>query len=106
MPTVNFVAANGKTWAVDAEIGSTVMETAKRHEIPGIVADCGGSMSCATCHIYIAGDWLDRIGRATGDEVDMLELAIEPGERSRLSCQVVVTDAFEGAVIEIPAAQF
>ena len=53
MPKLNFVAADGKTWSIDAESGVTVKDIAQEHQIPGIVADCGGSMSCATCHVYV-----------------------------------------------------
>jgi 2Fe-2S ferredoxin len=92
MPKVNFIADSGETWTVDAEAGQSVMEVALANEIPGIVADCGGSMSCATCHVYVGEGWLDKVGQATGDEADMLELAIEPDERSRLSCQIPVRE--------------
>ena len=106
MPTVNFMSAKGEAWSVLAEQGSSVMETARANQIPGIIADCGGSMSCATCHVYIRQDWIDRVGRASGDEVEMLELAIEPQDNSRLSCQVIIDEALDGLTVEIPAAQF
>ena len=82
------------------------MEGARSNDVPGIVADCGGCMSCATCHVYIAPEWLDRVGRAQKDEEAMLELAIDPQENSRLSCQVIVTSELDGLVVHIPEAQF
>ncbi|AUW57138.1 2Fe-2S ferredoxin [Sphingobium sp. SCG-1] len=106
MVNVNFVAADGKTWTVEADEGMSVMKIAMKNNIPGIVADCGGEMSCATCHIYIPELWLDQVGCASRDEVDMLEMAIDPQDNSRLSCQVIVDDSLDGLTVEIPATQF
>lgn len=106
MVKVNFVAHDGKSWSVEAKSGESVMEIARENDIPGIVADCGGEMSCATCHVYVSEEWLEKVGRASADEADMLEMAIDPEENSRLSCQVVVDDSLDGLTVEIPATQF
>ncbi len=106
MPKVRFVTHEGSEHVVDARADESLMENAKRHDVHGIFADCGGSMSCATCHVYIAPDWVDRVGAASGDEVAMLELAIDPQDNSRLSCQVLVRDDLDGLVVHIPKSQF
>lgn len=106
MVAVTFVAPDGSTRALEGVAGETVMELAMANDIPQVLADCGGAMSCATCHVYVAPDWLRVTGGAEGDEVDMLEMALDPNETSRLSCQIRLTDAMDGLVINLPARQF
>ena len=106
MVAVTFVAPGGATRQVDAAVGESVMEVALANDIPQIVADCGGAMSCATCHVHVAPDWLSVTGAADGDEAAMLEMAIDPDETSRLSCQIRLTEAMDGVVINLPARQF
>lgn len=106
MVTVNFVAVDGTRRALQAATGETVMEVALANNIAQILADCGGAMSCATCHVHVAPDWLAVTGSAAGDEVDMLEMAIDPDETSRLSCQIRLTEAMDGLIINLPARQF
>jgi len=81
------------------------MQLATSNAVPGIDAECGGSLSCATCHVYVREDWFERTGGPQGAEVDMLAFAEEPGPTSRLSCQIRYTDALDGLVVIIPANQ-
>lgn len=106
MVSVTFVAPDGSRRDIEGQIDESVMEIALAADIPQIVADCGGAMSCATCHIHIAPNWLAVTGAAEGDEVAMLEMAIDPDETSRLSCQVRLTDAMDGLVVNLPTRQF
>lgn len=82
------------------------MQTAVNNMVDGIVAECGGCLSCATCHVYIDEAWRERVGPAAGDEQAMLALAVDPRDSSRLSCQIAVTDALDGLVVHMPEAQF
>lgn len=105
MPKIVFIQPDGKEQTVDAAIGQSVMEAATGNLIPGIVGECGGSCSCATCHVYVAEAWLARLPPADEMEAGMLEGAIEPGPLSRLSCQIKVTAELEGLSLTIPAGQ-
>ncbi len=106
MVKVKFVDSNGSETVVEAPEGSTVMETAVKNGIGGILAECGGACTCATCHVYIDQAWADKVGPASGDEEEMLTLAIDPAPNSRLSCQVALTAELDGLVVNIPVAQF
>ena len=81
------------------------MEGAIQNEITGIDADCGGSMACATCHVYIKTEWLDKIPKAEEAEIDMIDMAYEPKKNSRLSCQLIVSDELEGLTVTTPDKQ-
>ena len=81
------------------------MEGAIQQDIPGIDADCGGSMACATCHVYVEEKWLNKLPQAEDAEVDMIDMAYEPKKFSRLSCQLIVTDELEGLVVNLPVKQ-
>lgn len=105
MPKINFVSHDGKEYAVDVADGVSVMEAAKDNGVPGILADCGGCMSCATCHVYVDPAWLEATGSASGDEEAMLEAAIDPRGNSRLSCQIKMSVMLDGLVIHIPKDQ-
>jgi len=106
MPRIVFIEANGMDYEVEAESGLSLMENAVRNAIPGIVAECGGSCSCATCHVYIDEAWLNRVGSANTIEQEMLDFAYDTQPNSRLSCQIRVTDAFDGLTVRIPERQF
>ena len=106
MPVITFVEANGASHEVQAENGHSLMQTAVDNMIDGIVAECGGSCSCATCHCYIDPAWIDKVGHAEGMEKDMLECVIEPKENSRLSCQVIISDELDGMVVSLPPSQY
>jgi len=106
MPLVRFIEASGEEHGVEATCGVSVMQIALDKAVPGIIADCGGAMSCATCHVYVDPNWADTVGGPSDQELSMLESAIDPRPNSRLSCQIVVSDALEGVVIRIPESQF
>jgi 2Fe-2S ferredoxin len=105
MPKITFIDQDGSARTVEAEIGSTVMETAINNDVPGILATCGGSCSCATCHVYIADDWFERLPAPEIEELDMLDTAHDLKETSRLSCQIKVTEELDGLTVTTPPRQ-
>ncbi|MGE0678785.1 2Fe-2S iron-sulfur cluster-binding protein [Pseudolabrys sp.] len=106
MPKVLFVEADGIQRLVDANVGESLMSTAIRSNIKGIEADCGGSCSCATCHVYVDPVCLQMIPRPESNEMEMLEgVAAERRANSRLSCQIVATNGIDGLKVEIPEKQ-
>src|ERR1700712_1887181 len=105
MPKINFKDQSGTVRPVDADIGSTVMETALRNSIPGIEAECGGACACATCHVYVDEAWVAITGKASQMEEDMLDFAFEVRPNSRLSCQIKVTSQLDGLVVTTPSKQ-
>ena len=106
MPKVIYISADGEEWAIDARVGDSVMATAVQHGIPGIIAECGGNCSCATCHVYVRGEFSNLVGLPGGFEDDLLDLAVsDRRDGSRLSCQICLTDALDGLTVEIPSAQ-
>jgi len=106
MPKITYVENEGKSHTVEVDNGLTVMEGAVQNNIPGIDADCGGSMACATCHVYVDKSWVEKTGEAEQMEQDMLDFAFDVTEQSRLSCQVKVTDDLDGIIINLPEKQF
>ena len=106
MPNITFIDFEGTQRTVDAKVGDTLMETATSNDIPGIDADCGGACACATCHVYIDALWQETVGPAEDLESEMLEVAEEVKPNSRLSCQVVITDAMDGLVVTTPESQY
>ena len=105
MPKITYRTQDNKTHIIDVQNGLTVMEGAIQNDIPGIDADCGGGMSCATCHVYVNEEWLDKLPKKEDGEEDMLDMAFEPKKNSRLSCQLIVSDILEGLVVSIPSKQ-
>ena len=105
MPKITFNTHDNKIHTIDVQNGLTVMEGAIQNDIPGIDADCGGGMSCATCHVYVNEEWLDKLPKKEDGEEDMLDMAFEPKKNSRLSCQLIVSDILEGLVVSIPLKQ-
>ena len=106
MPKITYVDASGTERTVEGKTGMTVMETAIKHNVPGIDADCGGACACATCHVYVAPEWKDKVGPAESMEEDMLDFAFDVRDNSRLSCQIKVTDELDGLVVNLPEKQF
>lgn len=106
MPKVSYIEANGQSHEVDLDAGVSLMQGAVDNMIEGIVAECGGSCSCATCHCYIDQQWLDKLEPATEMENDLLECVTEPKDNSRLSCQIVISDDLNGLVVHLPESQF
>ncbi|OUS88570.1 2Fe-2S iron-sulfur cluster-binding protein [Rhodococcus sp. NCIMB 12038] len=106
MGRVVFVQADGSKREVEAVDGQSVMQVARANLVPGIVAECGGELSCATCHVYVDEQWVGFLPARSADEVDMLEVAAEePTECSRLSCQVQFEAVLDGMVVTIPNTQ-
>ncbi len=93
MPKITYIEHDGTSHTVEAEIGATVMETALRNGITGIVAECGGACSCATCHVYVDEAWREKTGEPSPMEEDMLDFAFDAKPTSRLSCQIQVSEA-------------
>ena len=105
MPKITYKTNDDKSHTINVENGLTVMEGAVQNDIPGIDADCGGGMSCATCHVYVKENWFDKMPKKEDGEDDMLDMAFEPNKFSRLSCQIIVSDELEGLVVNVPAKQ-
>ena len=105
MPKIIYIENSGKSKNVEVENGLSLMEGAVQNDIPGIDADCGGSMACATCHVYVEEKWLDKIPKAEEAEVDMIDMAFEPKKNSRLSCQLIISDELDGLKVTTPEKQ-
>ena len=105
MPKITYITSDLKSHTIEVQNGLTVMEGAVQNDISGIDADCGGGMACATCHVYVTEDWLDKLPKKEDGEEDMLDMAYEPKKNSRLSCQLIVSDELEGLVVNIPSKQ-
>ena len=105
MAKITYIDHNGKPHTVEVKKGLSVMEGAVQNNIPGIDADCGGSMACATCHVYVKEEWFDKLVKKEDGEEDMLDMAYEPNKFSRLSCQLIVSNDLEGLVVKLPEKQ-
>jgi 2Fe-2S ferredoxin len=106
MPKITFIDSKGNKKTIDAATGGSLMEAADSHGVPEILADCAGAMACGTCHIYIDDNWYDKITKITDDEQGMIESSsINPNSKSRLSCQIEVTDDLDGLVVTTPEKQ-
>ena len=105
MAKITYNTHDNKTHTIDVQNGLTVMEGAVQNDIPGIDADCGGGMACATCHVYVKEEWFDKLSKKEDGEEDMLDMAFEPNKFSRLSCQLTVSDELDGLVVKIPSKQ-
>jgi 2Fe-2S ferredoxin len=105
MTSITFVDFQGTARTVEAENGSTVMENAVRNAIPGIEAECGGACACATCHVYVAEEWREKVGEPSQMEEDMLDFAYDIRPNSRLSCQIKVRQELDGLVVHTPERQ-
>ena len=105
MPKITFNDFQGNSKTIEVDNGLSVMEGAIQKEIPGIDADCGGSMACATCHVYVEDKWFDKIPKAEDGENDMIDMAFEPKKNSRLSCQIIVSDELDGLEVTTPEKQ-
>jgi len=105
MVKITFIDAAGTARTVEAEVGSTVMETAMKNNVPGIEAECGGACACSTCHVYVEEAWRERVGEPSPMEEDMLDFAFEVRPNSRLSCQIRVSEALDGLIVRTPERQ-
>ena len=105
MVKITYIENSGKSHTVEVAEGLTVMEGAVQNNIPGIDADCGGGMACATCHVYVKEEWFDKINKKSEGEDDMIDQAYEPKKNSRLSCQILVNTEIDGLEVHLPEKQ-
>ena len=105
MPKITYNDFQGNSKTIEVDNGLSVMEGAIQNDIPGIDADCGGSMACATCHVYVEDKWVDKIPKAEDAENDMIDMAFEPKKNSRLSCQIIVSNELDGLEVTTPEKQ-
>lgn len=106
MPVVTITTPEGDVRVIDAPVGTPVMKAAVSAMVPGIIGECGGDLSCATCHVYVDPAWIDKLPARTADEEDMLDATSEePTECSRLSCQIIMTDDLDRLAVTAPATQ-
>ena len=105
MPKITYIEFNGKSHTIDVANGLSIMEGAIQNNIPGIDADCGGAMACATCHVYVKEEWFNNLPQKEQGEEDMLDMAFEPKKNSRLSCQILVSQELDGIIVDLPKKQ-
>tara|TARA_Y100001935_G_C16960764_1_gene339329 strand:+ start:124 stop:444 length:321 start_codon:yes stop_codon:yes gene_type:complete len=105
MSKITYKDYQGNSRTIEVDNGLSVMEGAIQKDIPGIDADCGGSMACATCHVYVEEKWFNKIPKAEDAENDMIDMAFEPKKNSRLSCQIIVSDELDGLEVTTPEKQ-
>ena len=105
MPKITYIDSGGASRVIDAELGSTVMESAIKNGVPEIEAECGGACACATCHVYVDEQWFEKTGGPSPMEEDMLDFGYDVRPNSRLSCQIKVSDELDGLVVSTPARQ-
>ena len=101
MTTLTFIKPDGEHVAVQATNGATVMEVAKENDLP-MLAACGGSLACATCHVIVDESWYEKTGEVVEAEEDLLDIAHGLTHTSRLCCQIKVSDAVDGMVMTLP----
>jgi 2Fe-2S ferredoxin len=105
MPKITYKDNQGNSKTIEVDNGLTVMEGAIQNDIEGIDADCGGSLACATCHVYVEDKWFNKLPKLEDAEIDMIDMAHEPKKNSRLSCQIIVCDELDGLIVTTPTKQ-
>ena len=105
MAKITYIEHNGTSHTVEVKNGLSVMEGAVQNNISGIDADCGGSMACATCHVYVEDSWFNKLPKAEDAENDMIDMAYKPEKNSRLSCQIIVSEELDGLTVTTPEKQ-
>jgi ferredoxin, 2Fe-2S len=105
MTKITYIDHQENSKTIEVENGLSVMEGAIQNNITGIDADCGGSMACATCHVYVEDEWLSKLPQAEDAEQDMIDMAFEPKKNSRLSCQIIISEELNGLVVKTPTKQ-
>ena len=105
MAKITYIEHTNKEHTVEVPNNLSVMEGAVQNNIPGIDADCGGSMACATCHVYVDNKWFNRLKKKEEGEEDILDMAYQPNKYSRLSCQLIVSDELDGLIVKMPSKQ-
>ena len=106
MPKITYIQADGTVNEVEVSTGQSVMQGAIDNMIDGIDAECGGACACATCHCFVDNDWLETVGAANDMEEELLDGVTTADNRSRLSCQIEVSDELDGLVVHLPESQF
>lgn len=106
MAKITFIEADGSEKQVDVPAGTNIMQAALDNDIAGIMGDCGGACSCATCHCYIDESYTAKLPDVDPIEASMLDFAIDPQNNSRLGCQVTVTEDISGIIVRLPASQY
>lgn len=105
MTKITYIEHHGTRHDTEADSGATVMETAIQNGVPGIVAECGGACTCATCHVHVDEAWAEVVGEPSVMEEDMLDFAFDVRPTSRLSCQIKVRDELDGLIVHVPEKQ-
>ena len=105
MAKIIYTTHDNQKFELEVQNGLTVMEGAVQNDVPGIDADCGGGMACATCHVYVKEDWFNKLSEKAIGEDDMLDQAYEPNSSSRLSCQLTVSNELDGLIVHLPEKQ-
>ena len=105
MPKITYIEHTNKKHIVEVPNNMSVMEGAIQNNITGIDAECGGSMACATCHVYVDEKWFNKLEKKDEGEEDMLDMAYQPNKFSRLSCQLLVSDKLDGLIVKMPSKQ-
>ena len=105
MLKIHFLTADGEEYRTDAKLGNSLMQVAVGNGVPGIAAECGGAMACATCHVHVDEAWYERLPAPLQSELDMLEFADNPSATSRLSCQIEMAPELDGLVVRVPEFQ-
>lgn len=107
MPKVIFISQDNSEVVVEANTGESIMATAVRNDVAGIVGECGGALSCCTCHVHVDDAWADRVAPASDFEGEMLEMTASPrNPTSRLCCQIELSDELDGIRIHLPESQY
>jgi len=105
MPKIRFIQHDGTEQVVEGEVGNSIMQTARDNMVPGIIGDCGGNCSCATCHGYVDPAWLEKLDPQSEDETIMLDGTMHQESNSRLTCQIKLTPKLDGIVVRLPISQ-
>jgi 2Fe-2S ferredoxin len=105
MAKIRFIQHDGTEQVVEGEVGNSIMQTARDNMVPGIIGDCGGNCSCATCHGYVDPAWLDKVDPKSENEAIMLDGTMHQEDNSRLTCQIKVRRELDGIVIRLPLSQ-
>lgn len=106
MPQIKLIEHNGTEHSIEVPVGTSIMQGAVNNMVPGIVGDCGGSCSCATCHAYVQPQWAEKLAPADEAEQAMLEGVLDLRPNSRLTCQIIIQPELEGLTVELPASQY
>ena len=105
MAKITYIEFSGKQHVIDVESGTSVMQGAVNNNVRGIIAECGGACSCATCHVYVDNAWTDELAEKGAEETAMLDAVCEPRPNSRLSCQIKVSEDLDGLIVRVPEKQ-